>query len=185
MMRSLQRAFTRIFLLFIFIAFFLSNAHSQNFNRRLEEEWTNYKDPQFGFKFDYPSTIFEIVNNTSYYGKVILLSKNKRAKITVSGADNDLDFVLAEYRDLVISMLEGEPVIDYSPIGQSWFVLSGNLGSDIFYHKVIFSCDFRLINSFEISFPSVDKVFYERLVEIMEDHFKPARGADEPERCRL
>jgi hypothetical protein len=46
----------------------------------------------------------------------------------------------------------------------------------IYYQKVMFSCGDRVINALSITFPRAEKKFYEGLVEVMEDNFKPGIG---------
>jgi hypothetical protein len=49
---------------------------------------------------------------------------------------------------------------------------------------VLFSCGDRIINIISITFPAADRAFYEGLIEVMEDNFRPGRGTDAPARCR-
>jgi hypothetical protein len=55
-------------------------------------------------------------------------------------------------------------------------VLSGYRGDAIYYQKVMFSCGDRVINALSVTFPRAEKKFYEGLIEVMEDNFRPGSG---------
>jgi len=108
------------------------------------------------------------------------LAADGSTKIVVYGAVNDERFSLAEYRKTILQQFGGYDQMDYSPQGKTWFVLSGFRGDLIYYQKVMFSCGNRVINVLSVTFPRVEKKFYEGLIERMEDRFKPGAG----EGCR-
>ncbi len=70
-----------------------------------------------------------------------------------------------------------------APRGKTWFVLSGFRGGNIYYQKVMFSCANKVISVFSMTYPTAEKAVYEAMIETMEDHFKPGRGADTPPGC--
>ena len=41
------------------------------------------------------------------------------------------------------------------------------------YEKVMFSCGGRVINSFAIVYPIAERAFYDPIVEVVEDSFRP------------
>ncbi len=99
------------------------------------------------------------------------------------GTLNGENFSPAQYREVILREFGGYDQMDYSPTGQTWFVLSGFRAENIYYQKVMFSCGNKIINALSITFPTAEKPFYERLVEIIEDKFKPGRGVDTPQGC--
>lgn len=113
-----------------------------------------------------------------------LLSQDGESKIVVFGALNEDGISPREYRKILLEEFGGYDKLDYQPIGKTWFVLSGYRGDTIYYQKVMFSCGNRVVNVFSINFPTAEKSFYERLVEIMEDNFRTGRGTDTPPDCR-
>jgi hypothetical protein len=149
-----------------------------------EDGWVTYKSDDFGYSFYYPSTFFTPQAIAATGEPKIFLSPDRRAKIVVSGVDNDENISLARYRATLLHEFGGYDALDYSPQGQTWFVLSGYRGDNIYYQKVLFSCGNRIINIFSITFPIADRAFYEGLIEVMEDNFRPGRRADAPARCR-
>ena len=116
--------------------------------------------------------------------RLTLLSEDGESKIVVFGALNKDGLSPREYRKILLEEFGGYDKLNYQPIGKTWFVLSGYRGDNIYYQKVMFSCRKRVVNVFSINFPIAEKPYYERLVEIMEDHFKTGRGTDTPRNCR-
>jgi len=51
---------------------------------------------------------------------------------------NDSGFSPASYQSYIARKSYGQYKIDYRPVGQNWFVLSGEGNGRIFYEKVIF-----------------------------------------------
>ena len=146
--------------------------------------WVTYVNDNLGYNFYYPSTFFEPQAIATDTQAKTFLSPDKRAKIVVSAVENDESFTLAGYRAAILGEFGGYEQLDYSPTGQTWFVLSGFRGENIYYQKVLFSCGGRIINVVSITFPIADRAFYEGLVEVMEDNFRPGTGRDTPAGCR-
>ena len=63
----------------------------------------------------------------------------------------------------------------YHPRGRSWFVLSGYRGDQIYYEKVMFSCQQDIVNVIAITYPVAERKLYDPIVERMEDHFRPGQ----------
>ena len=148
-----------------------------------EDGWTTYKSDEFGYSLYYPSAYFEPQGIAAEGEPKTFVSPDGKAKLVVSGADNDEGFTLADYRSTILDEFGGYDRLDYSPKGQTWFVLSGYREETIYYQKVLFSCNGRIINALSVTFPAAEKAFYEGLIEIMEDGFRPGRGVDAPARC--
>ncbi len=142
------------------------------------ESWTTYKNPRFGYTLSYPSSLFKPQEPSENSDGRSFLTADGRAKIVVYGTVNDENFTPAQYRQTILSEFAGYDQIDYSPRGKTWFVLSGFRGDQIYYQKVMFSCGGRVINALSVTFPKPEKKFYEGLIEVMEDNFKPGSGED-------
>ncbi len=158
--------------------------HAKTYTEMPEDGWTTYKSDDFGYALYYPSAYFQPDAIAAGGEPKTFVSPDKKAKLVVSGVDNDDGFTLASYRSTLLGDFGGYDALDYSPKGQSWFVLSGYRGETIYYQKVMFSCGNRMINIFSVTFPIGEKAVYERLIEVMEDKFRPGRGADAPAGCR-
>ena len=153
------------------------------YSPKAEERWVTYQNSRFGYSLYYPAALFDAGQLPENGGGQTFNSKDGRAKIVVFGTQNTEKFTPAQYRDVILKEFGGYDRMDYSPTGQTWFVLSGFRGENIYYQKVMFSCGNRIINALSITFPTAEKPVYERLIEIIEDKFKPGRGADTPQGC--
>jgi hypothetical protein len=68
---------------------------------------------------------------------------------------------------------DGYTDVTYSPSGQSWLVLSGYRGDNIFYEKYFFQND--MVSGFGMEFPEAAKPRYAPIVERIEDSFEAGR----------
>ena len=55
--------------------------------------------------------------------------------------------------------------IEYAPQHRTWFVLSGTLGSDMFYERIMFTCNGRAFHGWKLEYPSTEQTFYEPIVK--------------------
>ncbi len=166
----------------LLIAWGVVPAHAK-FKPKPEERWVTYENPRFGYRLYYPSAIFAPADAQDGDGGLTLTTEDGLAKIVAFGALNDDNLSPREYRRVLLEEFGGYDRLDYQPSGGTWFVLSGFREDNTYYQKVMFSCSNRVINVLSVTFPSSEKPFYERLIEIMEDNFKPARGPGAPEGC--
>jgi hypothetical protein len=60
-------------------------------------------------------------------------------------------------------------------------VLSGTLGTEMFYQRVTFSCDGRMLHGWKLVYPVLERAFYDRIVE--EVHRRYRHGNGRAERC--
>jgi hypothetical protein len=185
-MGKMRGKFARTGLSVIFLGLLttVSVSAAPKYQQQPDDGWVTYKDDGLGYSFYFPSTFFEPQAIAADTAAKTFLSPDKRAKAVVSAVKNDEGFTLAGYRKTILDEFGGYERLDYSPKGQSWFVLSGYRGETIYYQKVLFSCGNQVINVFSITFPSADKAFYEGLVEVMEDNFRPGPGRKTPADCR-
>jgi hypothetical protein len=144
------------------------------------ETWETYRNDRFGYVLSYPSSVFTPQPPSEKGDGATFLSGDGRAKIVVYATVNDERFTPAQYRSTILKQFAGYNEMDYSPRGKTWFVLSGFRDDVIYYQKVMFSCGERVINALSITFPRAEKKFYEGLIEVIEDRFKPGSG----EGCR-
>jgi hypothetical protein len=147
---------------------------------RAAETWDTYQNTRFGYRLSYPSSVFRPQPPSDKGDGQTFQTADGKAKIVVYGTINDERFTPAQYRKTILQQFEGYNQMDYNPQGKTWFVLSGFRGDTIYYQKVMFSCGDRVINALSITFPRNEKKFYEGLIEVMEDRFKPGVG----EGCR-
>lgn len=148
-----------------------------------EEAWTTYTNSRFGYSIYYPAGLFAAGQPPENGSGMTFTSRDGRAKIVVFGVHNAEKLSVREYRRVLLDEFGGYDKLDYSPIGQTWFVLSGYRAENIYYQKVMFTCGGAVISVLSITFPAADKPFYESLVELVEDNFRPGQGLDTPRHC--
>ena len=178
-----DRAWAVPLIFFVLAAFGMAADAAGKYQPRAAEQWITYKNARFGYSFYYPSALFDAGQLPENGGGQTFNTKDGHAKIVVFATSNGESFTPAQYREVILKEFGGYDRLDYSPSGQTWFVLSGYRGENIYYQKVMFSCGNKVINALSITYPTAEKAVYERLVEIIEDHFKPGRGADTPQGC--
>jgi len=63
--------------------------------------------------------------------------------------------------------------VTYKPVGRSWFVLSGFRGDNVFYEKYTTPDGGNTVHAFAMEYPSAAKRTYDRVLERVENSFKP------------
>src|SRR6476469_7833834 len=96
------------------------------------ERWTDQRDPQFGFSYSFPDTLFASVEGHGKPGFHYFAANPVDAKFLV-GAWNNRDDGTPEHfkRWMMIDNAGGYEEITYQHCGRSWFVLSRYRGSNL------------------------------------------------------
>ncbi|MFN0218795.1 MAG: hypothetical protein ACKVP4_08295 [Hyphomicrobium sp.] len=138
--------------------------------------WTTVTNERHGFAIAYPTGVFEQKTQPSTDEGRVLVSKDGHAKLLVGAFANADNHTLAEYRDFLITDQFAGAAIDYAPVRQRWFVLSGVRNGEIFYQRVSFTCGGRLINSWAMLYPESERRTYDRVVEAVARTYSPGAG---------
>ena len=94
----------------------------------------------------------------------------------VGAFENEEQTTIAAYRDYLLRENYPGANIDYAPVHDRWFVLSGTIGDKEFYERVSFTCGGRLINSWAMVYPKAENAFYDRIVEAIARTYSPGAG---------
>lgn len=148
------------------------------------DTWTVYENARFGYRLVYPGAWFEAGPESPRGDGRAFNTPDGRARIAVFGASNSEAMSLLEYRATVLELQGLDQELTYSPIGNTWFVLSGYQSDEIYYQKVMFSCGGRIINVLSIDFPAAEKPRFAPMIEKVEDRFRTGVGYDTPASCR-
>jgi hypothetical protein len=154
----------------VFSAELLSTASSLGFN------WQNYRSERFGYNLLFPADVFMPRGKSPNGDRFEFVSRDSEARLKVFATYNIDNIGLLEYRAAVVRDFGGYDKMVYGPIGQSWFVLSGTRGGNIYYQKVLFSCGGRIINAFALTYPSQQKREYDDIVTGIEKSFRASSG---------
>jgi hypothetical protein len=135
--------------------------------------WTRHQNHRYGFSFEYPAGTFKFERAAKGGDGEMFVAPSFNARLVVGAVNNTEGHTTASYQAFAERKTYRNDRITYRKRGQGWFVLSGFKGEKIFYEKVIFSCDGRLINGFALSYPARHNRFISPMIERIEDTFRP------------
>jgi len=143
------------------------------------QNWATYRDVRLGFALEYPADVF-VSDQTK--ASNILRSRDGRARlIIISGAPQSGEVTLTKLRRFLLEGPYKDADLEYAPRGHTWFVLSGTLGSDMFYERITFTCNGHAFHGWKLEYPSSEQAFYEPIVE--EVHRRYSRSKVMEGRC--
>ena len=139
-------------------------------------EWATLRNERHGFLIAYPVKVFQqAMDPTTDEGRV-LSSVDGKARLLVGAFANDGETSLEAYREFLLNDQYAGADIEYAPLRDKWFVLSGTLGEQEFYERVSFTCGGRLINSWVMIYPKAQSGLYDRVVEAIARTYSPGAG---------
>jgi hypothetical protein len=162
----------------IAVAVWVALGLGQGANAALGEDWREYRNERFGLSLLFPADVFTPDRAAEAGDGQLFQSEVGGARLLVGALVNDSGFSPASYQSYIARKSYSQFQIDYRPLGQSWFVLSGEGNGRIFYEKVMFSCGGRLINSFAVLYSIGERGAFDRIVERMEKSFRPGRNCE-------
>lgn len=173
----------RLTLAVLTIAVTAASAHDVAARKRSFSEWGSINDKRYGFQIAYPSNVLFPIDTPSGADGRVLQSADGKAKLLVATFPNDDNLSLEAYRQFLLEGNYAGTRIDYSPLKNRWFVLSGERGAFTFYERVTFSCGGQLINSWAMIYPTAQKNTYDPVVEAVAKTYTPGSGPDGD--CRI
>jgi hypothetical protein len=139
-------------------------------------EWATLHNERHGFLIAYPVDVFAQKTEPRTDEGRVLYSSDGHAQLLVGAFANDDASSLQEYRDFLLKEQYAGAAIDYAPVHDKWFVVSGTIGDREFYERVTFTCGGRLINSWAMVYPHAENRFYDRVVEAVARTYSPGAG---------
>jgi hypothetical protein len=139
------------------------------------ERWVEQRDPQFFYRYSYPEAVFAPVQGDGKLGFHYFVANASGAKFLVGAWDNREGTTPEHLKRWMIANAGGYDEITYQPRGHSWFVLSGYRGEQIYYEKIMFSCEERVVNILAIAYPASERGQFDPVVERMEDLFNTGK----------
>jgi hypothetical protein len=128
-------------------------------------DWTSYRNALYGFMIAFPTALFvPDPERESAQGRA-MVTADGRARLLVGALENSDGTTLADYRALLLRESYADALIDYAPVRDRWFVLSGTRDGKMFYERVTFTCGGRIINSWAMVYPADERRMYDRVVE--------------------
>jgi hypothetical protein len=139
-------------------------------------EWATLHNERHGFLIGYPVSVFAPRSNPTTDEGRVLYSTDGHAQLLVGAFANEDGISLKAYRDFLLKEHYAGANINYAPVRDRWFVISGTIGDQEFYERVSFTCDGSLINSWAMIYPQSENGFYDRVVEAVAGTYSPGAG---------
>lgn len=151
--------------------------------KRGPSDWGTISDNRYGFQIAYPAAILFPVETPSGGEGRVLQSADGKVKLLIATFRNEQKLGLDAYRQFLLDGNYAGTRIDYQPVRNRWFVLSGERGGFTFYERVTFSCGGDLINSWAMIYPTAEKRRYDPILETIAKTYSPGAGRDG--NCRI
>ena len=143
----------------------------------LRHTWGTYQNDRFGFALDYPADLFMADDRALGDFWRLFVSHDSRARLLVTAGFNTRRLTPATYRQSMVNGLYRGASLEYAPLRKTWFVLAGSSGADMFYERVTFACDGRIIHRWRLTYPASERDHYSQIIERMHQGYKHVRGA--------
>ena len=129
------------------------------------QDVATYRNDRHGFSLSYPAGTFTPQQPPAGDDGRVFVSRDGNARLLAGALPNADGMSLRDYRSLVLQQSYPGAVIDYAPMRDTWFVLSGTRDGIMFYERVTFTCGGRRINSWAMLYPAAERRLYDRIVE--------------------
>jgi hypothetical protein len=139
-------------------------------------DWSTVQSTRYGFSLTFPGSVFDASTGQQREEGIAVVSRDGLARLAVATFENEANVSLADYRRLILNDNYAGATIEYGPMRNSWFVVSGTRGNMHFYERVSFTCQGRLINSWALLYPVAQKALYDRVVEMVARSYSPGEG---------
>jgi hypothetical protein len=142
------------------------------------QDVATYRNERHGFSLSYPPGTFAPQPQPAPAGDDgrVFLSRDGNARLLAGAPANADGMNLRDYRALVLQQSYPGAAIDYAPMRDNWFVLSGIRDGVMFYERVTFTCGGRRINSWAMLYPAAERRLYDRIVEQVARSYRPGEG---------
>jgi hypothetical protein len=149
-------------------------------------DWTPFRDARLGYTFAFPAKVFAaeagdptlaLKARTEKRSGQIFRSKDGKAFLQTAAFANVDKVTAASYKGRVAASYSGAK-IEYERLADSFFVISGVRGKEVFYERVTFSCGGRVINAWAMTYPQAEGALYDRIVEEVARTFRPVEGRE-------
>lgn len=137
-----------------------------------------YTNPKFGFSLIVPGEIFVPGNTRNPEVGALWNGRDGQARLLAVAGQNASGETLPAYRQFVMQQTYAGATFDYTPVRDTWFVLSGRKDGQMFYERITFACEGRYIYGWQLTYPIAERQRYDRIVEAIHRSYRPGRGED-------
>lgn len=142
------------------------------------DDWLTYHIDRYGTTIDYPDIFQAQAPPDSNDGRQFKSADG--ADFTVSASYNALHFDVPRYLSFIVKHLDPGAVVTYQARGDSWFVVSGTKGADIFYERHVLSHQAQMTEDFVISYLALLRAVYDPIAARMAKSFRSGTGFQSP-----
>jgi hypothetical protein len=173
----MTRAFTRTALIGGLLATTVGLAGASAFAQDKWPGFDTYRNDKHGFSLTYSTTEFQALPQATPDG-FQAVSKDGKARLLVGTIANFDGKSLAEYRTFILNASYPGAKLDYAPVRDTWFVVSGVKadGTTAFYQRVNFVCGGRFVNSWAVLFPYDEEYVYSNIIEQVHKNYRLGSG---------
>ena len=139
--------------------------------------WTLLENAGAGFELKYPADVFAPKPGGLEADDRLFVSEDGHAVLRVYANRSSPATAPSKYRASLLAKRYAGASLDYAPQRENWFVLSGTLGQEMFYERVSFSCDRRSFHGWLITYPVLERQFYDAVVEEMHRTYRHGKVA--------
>ena len=139
--------------------------------------WTLLENAGAGFELKYPADVFAPKPGGLEADDRLFVSEDGHAVLRVYANRSSPGTAPSKYRASLLAKRYAGASLDYAPQRENWFVLSGTLGQEMFYERVSFSCDRRSFHGWLITYPVLERQFYDAVVEEMHRTYRHGKVA--------
>ena len=136
-----------------------------------------YRSDKHGFSLTYSTIEFNALPQATPDG-FQAVSKDGKARLLVGTIANFDGKNLARYRNFILNASYAGAKLDYAPVRDTWFVLSGVKadGTTAFYQRVNFVCGGRFVNSWAVVFPYDEEYVYSNIIDQVHKDYRLGNG---------
>ena len=137
-----------------------------------------YYNAKYGFTLGVPVEIFEPASANAQEEGGLWVSRDGQARLLAVAAPTASGVTLASYRQFVMQQSYANATVEYAPVRDTWFVLSGRKDGQMFYERINFACDGRYIYGWQLTYPIAERKLYDAVVEAVHRSYRAGRGED-------
>ncbi|HEX5958336.1 MAG TPA: hypothetical protein VFY92_06730 [Hyphomicrobiaceae bacterium] len=173
----MMRMFNRLALVGLAASLALTAAGAALAQAKRGPDYATYVNAKHGFSVTYPVTEFTPLPMATPDG-FQAVTKDGKARLLAGTIANLDGKSLKEYRTFLINASYPGARIDYAPVRDTWFVVSGTKadGTTSFYQRVNFICGGRSINSWAVVFPYDEEYVYSNVIEQLHKDYRLGDG---------
>lgn len=137
-----------------------------------------YFNARYGFSLTVPADILRPAASKNPEKGAAWESSDGKVRLLAVATENANGDTLQSYRQFLLRDIYSDAEIDYAPIRDNWFVLSGRRAGTMFYERIVFACDGRYIYGWQLNYPASDRGVGDRVVEAIHRSYRAGRGED-------